>query len=376
MSHPPAAALRVAITLEQCWHRVPGGTATSVLGVARALAERPDVEVVGVSARHGSPPPEPWTPPIPIRPLPLPRRLLYPAWQYLRRPPVERATGPVDVIHATTFAIPPRSAPLVVTVHDLAFLHEPSHFTRNGLRFFRRGLDLARRHADLVTCPSLDALEDCARHGFARERLRHVPWAADQTVATADEVARVRRVYGLDRPYVLCVGTIEPRKNVPRLIEAFGRLGDPAHDLVLVGPAGWNESLQPHLRGLRRPPKVLGFVPTADLRALYAGADVFCYPSVCEGFGLPVLEAMVQGTPVITSAGTSMAEVTGTAGVLVDPTDTGAIAGALAELLADGDAARALGRSARERAATYTWTRVGEQLAEVYREAAAAGDRR
>jgi hypothetical protein len=112
--------LKIAMTLEQCWHRVPGGTAVAGIGMARSVAAR------GVS-------------------LPLPRVVLYEAWHRLRRPSVERATGHVEIVHATALAVPPRSAPLLVTIHDLAFLHQQSHFTRRGDSFFRRGLEIARR---------------------------------------------------------------------------------------------------------------------------------------------------------------------------------------------------------------------------------------
>jgi glycosyltransferase involved in cell wall biosynthesis len=362
---------RVALTLEQCWHRVPGGTAVSILGSARALADRDDVEVVGVSAYHRRPAPDAWTPPIPVRGLPVPRRLLYETWHYARRPAVERATGPVDVVHATTLAIPPRSAPLVVTIHDLAFVHDPSHFTRHGLRFFHRGLELARRDADLVTVPSDESRRDCLAHGFDDDRVRVVPWATDAEPVGEAEVARVRSSYGLDRPFVLWVGTIEPRKNLPTLLGAFEALDRHDVDLVLVGPDGWNEELGLLQAGRARPARALGFVPRADLHALYAAAAVFCYPSRREGFGLPVLEAMAQGTAVVTSAGTSTAEVAGDAGVLVDPTDRSAVAEALARLLDDPVEAARLGRSGQARAAGYRWSSVAEQLAAVYREVSA-----
>ena len=139
------ASVRVAVTLEQCWHRVPGGTASSALAAVRALEARDDLELTGVSARHRRPPPDPWVPTIAVHPLPLPRLGLYESWHRLRRPAVERATGPVDVIYVTGMAVPPPTVPLVVTVHDLSFLHEPSHSTRRGLRFFHRAVELARQ---------------------------------------------------------------------------------------------------------------------------------------------------------------------------------------------------------------------------------------
>src|SRR5262249_34530968 len=118
-------AVRVALTLEQCWHPVPGGTAVAAIELARTLDAREDVDVVGVAARHGADPPDPWRPPIRTAQLPLPRALLYESWHYLRRPDVQRATGSVDVIHATGIAMPPARAPIVLTLHDLAFVDYP-----------------------------------------------------------------------------------------------------------------------------------------------------------------------------------------------------------------------------------------------------------
>src|SRR5687768_4404497 len=171
--------IRVAFTLEQCWHRVPGGTAVAALGMANALRSRGEVELVGVAAAHKDPAPEEWRPPIEVRHLPLPRPLLYESWHRLRWPPVQRATGEVSVIHATTIAMPPRSAPVAMTVHDLAFLHEPTHFTRRGLRFFNRGLDLALEQADVVVCPSEATRRDVLKAGFDEARTRVVPLGVD-----------------------------------------------------------------------------------------------------------------------------------------------------------------------------------------------------
>jgi glycosyltransferase involved in cell wall biosynthesis len=368
----------VAVTLEQCWHDVPGGTASSALGSLRAQLAHTSDELVGVSAWHRAQPPAPWVPPIPVRPLRLPRPLLYESWHRLRWPSVERATGRVDVIHVTGMAMPPKTAPMVVTVHDLAFVHDPGHFTPHGVRFFERAIELARLDADVVVCPSRATRDDCVAHGFEPGRVRVVPWGVDATPATAADLARVRAGFGLDRPYVLWLGTIEPRKNVPTLLDAFARLSraDRADvDLVIAGGAGWNDELaaiEARLaeRGDGRVRRI-GFVPPDDLPALYAGALVFCFPSEREGFGMPVLEAMAQGTPVITSAGTATAEVVGDrdrepAGVLVDPHDVDALAAALRELIEDPERAAALGEAGRTRAATYTWRRTALDLEAAY----------
>ncbi|HEX2057551.1 MAG TPA: glycosyltransferase family 1 protein [Actinomycetota bacterium] len=358
--------LRVALTIEQCWHEVPGGTAVAALGMARAVAGTGEATVTGVAAAHRRPPHDPWAPPFEVRHFPLPRIALYESWHRLRAPRVQRASGAVDVIHATAFPTPPPSAPLVLTIHDLAWLRDPSHFTRRGLGFFRRGLDLARRDADLVVCPSEATRADCVSSGFDEGRVRVVPLGVDVTPATEDEVPAVRARYGLDRPYVLWAGTIEPRKNLGGLLAAFRRLGGDV-DLVLVGPTGWNEDLDARLGNDRSGVHVLGFVPAPDLPALYAGASAFCFPSFMEGFGFPVLEAMAQGTPVVTSAGTSTQELAEGAGILVDPRDPESIAGGLAEALSHErrDELRAAGL---RRASEYTWERTGRMLVDAYRE--------
>lgn len=360
--------LRVALTLEQCWHRVPGGTAVAGIEIARALDELDELDVIGVSARHKDLPEEAWRPSVPVEQLPLPRWALYRTWHHLRTPEVQRAVGAVDVIHATSIAIPPRSAPLVVTIHDLAFLNDISHFTKRGLRFFRKGLDLALKQADLILCPSQKTLTDCRRVGFTPDRLRLVPMGVHQEVAGASEIEAARRTYGLDRNYILWTGTIEPRKNLPRLIKAFGQL-DVDADLVLVGPRGWNEDIEKLTRGSTRDDvKVLGFVPYEHLAPLYAGASVFCFPSLFEGFGLPILEAMVQGTPVVTSKGTSTEEVAEGAAILVDPHKARSIASGIHKVLEDDDLAQELSEAGRERARSYAWRHSAELTLECYRE--------
>jgi len=188
-------------------------------------------------------------------------------------------------------------------------------------------------------------------------------------------VQRVRDVHALQGRYVLWVGTIEPRKNLPRLLDAFAALTTDAQ-LVLVGPQGWNEELGARLAALpasvRERIRVLGFVPHDDLAPLYAGAAAFAFPSLLEGFGFPVVEAMAQGTPVVTSRGTSTEEIAGEAGLLVDPRDTAALSAALQQVLDDGALAAHVGALGRERAALYTWDRSADLVLEAYREVASA----
>ncbi|MGI8938779.1 MAG: glycosyltransferase family 4 protein [Iamia sp.] len=359
--------MRVALTLEQCWHRVPGGSATSILNLAGALTRRDDVEVVGVAARHPESPEAAFAPPVPVEQLALPRHVLYETWHALRRPRVESATGPVDLVHATAVAVPGSRAPLVVTVHDLAFLAEPGHATRHGLRFFRRGTELTRRHARLVLVPSEATARECEEAGIGRDRIRVVPWGVTPRPVDDADRAQARARHDLDRPYVLFVGTIEPRKNLPRLVDAVARLDRPDVELLIVGQHGWNEDLAALLDRLPGRARALGFLAPDELAPLYDGAAVVAYPSLREGFGLPPLEAMAQGAAVVTSSGTATEEVAGDAAVLVDPTSVDAIAEGLERVLGDDALAAALGERDQARAATYTRERTAEFPATDYR---------
>jgi glycosyltransferase involved in cell wall biosynthesis len=357
------------MTLEQCWHRVPGGTAVAALGMARAIRKRGGTDLVGVAAAHRRPPIG-WEPPVEVKHLPLPRRALYEAWHRLRWPNVDTATGPIDAVHAISMAIPPREPRLIVTIHDLAWRHDRSHFTPHGVRFFERGLALTQAEANLVLCPSRATLEDCARAGIERTRLRLVPLGVDVERASDEEARTVREKYGLTRDYVLWAGTVEPRKNLGRLLEAFAKVRADV-DLVLVGPKGWNEDLDRLVKPIADRVKVLGFVPRSDLGPLYAGARISCFPSLLEGFGFPVLEAMAQGTPVVTSSGTSTEELAGDDAVLVDPLDVASIAAGIERVLEDDELASKLGAAGPPRAARYSWARTADLLVRAYTEVSA-----
>jgi glycosyltransferase involved in cell wall biosynthesis len=281
----------------------------------------------------------------------------------------------VDVVHATGIAMPPATRPVVSTVHDLAYLDYPEMFSRAGLRFFRRALELTLSDASLVLCSSLATLARCRDAGFDDARLRHVPLGVRVEPADEEAVWAVRDRYGLAGRYVLWTGTVEPRKNLRGLLRAFAHV-EPAVELALVGPSGWNEDLEGVLASLpgtvRSRIRRLGWVDRAELGALYAGASVFCFPSVLEGFGFPVVEAMAHGTPVVTSTGTSTEElVADGAGLAVTPTDVDAIADAVSQILADGELAARLATAGLERAAEYTWTRTAGLVESAYVDAAA-----
>jgi glycosyltransferase involved in cell wall biosynthesis len=303
--------------------------------------------------------------------------VLYESWHRLRRPSVERATGPLDVIHATGIAMPPATKPIVTTVHDLAYLDYPEMFSRAGLRFFRRALELTISDATVVLCSSLATVARCRAAGFDAARLRHVPLGVTVDAVSSEQVDAARARFGLRSDYVLWTGTVEPRKNLRRLLRAFERV-EPAVDLVLVGPTGWNEQLEAAVCSMPGPVQArihrLGWVGRADLNALYAGASVFCFPSLLEGFGFPVVEAMAHGTPVVTSTGTSTEELVAEgAGLAVPPTEEDAIAAAVSLVLIDRALAKRLSEAGLKRAAEYTWARSAALVESAYADAATDG---
>lgn len=373
------------MTVEQLWQPAPGGSGTYIRALAGALADLGDVDLTGVAAR-GDRTGTPQLPPsMPVLTSRLPRQALYESWTRLRRPSVPRPSSmrsaglPYDVVHATTWAVPPRSAPLVVTVHDLAFLRSPEHFTKRGVAFFERALAIVRAEADLIVVPSQTTRADCLAAGIDDDRLRVIHHGTAPHTVPVSEVTAFRRRHGLQRDFVLWCGTLEPRKNLPALLRAFEQLlasqsgpdAPPELDLVLVGPDGWGDTAAEVARMVAALPAdrvhSLGRLDDAELQQAYAAARVFCFPSLWEGFGMPVLEAMIHGTPVVTSRGTSMAEVSGAGALLVDPLSPAELAQAL--LRAAGPEHAQLSAAARTNAAAYTWQASAEQHLAAYQQA-------
>ena len=374
---------RVALTLTQTAHRVPGGTATSLLQLAGALVVAGDVDMVGVVARGDlrrpstlrapdpSRRPAGWPDGLPVATLPLPLPLLYDAWARGRGPSVAAVAGGADLVHVT---VPLRvgigDAPMVATVHDLFPLTRPGEFSSRGARLMSSGLEWVLRCARVLMVPSPTVAAACVERGIEESRVTVVPWGAGTSLDAPDpaDLAAVRSRHGIVGPYVLFVGTIEPRKNLAGLVAALARVDRPDLTLVIAGPTGWGAGLDAAVTGLASPIARLGHVPTADLPALYAGAAVVGYPSFEEGFGLPVLEAMSVGAPVVTSVGTATEDVAGDAALLVDPHDPAGIADALVQILDDPALGARLGAAGRRRAAEYRWDRAAELTSQVYQQ--------
>lgn len=360
--------------MDACWSPVPGGTAVAALELARGLVAAPGIDPVGVAGWHRRPPIGELVPPMAVRHHRLPRPLLGDAWHRIGRPRVEGLVPEADVVHATSIIVPATKRRLVVTVHDLLFAHRPEWFTKRGVRVMNDGLAQVRRRADLVLASSEATAADCRAAGIDDDRLRIVPLGIDVRPASTAAVEAARRRHGIDRPYVLWNGTVEPRKNLAGLLRAAARWDLDGVDLVLVGPPGWRDAFPSELVGAIDPERTrvvtTGFVPRAELDALQAGAVVLCLPSLAEGFGFPVLEAFAQGTPVVTSAGTSTAELVGDAGLVVDPTDPEAIADAVQRVVTDERLHARLAAATAARAARYPWSRTVERTLAAYRELA------
>ena len=332
------------------------------------------VDLVGVAARHRHPPRHDLRPAFDVRQLPLPRRVLYDAWHHLRIPPVERVTGRVDVVHATGGAVPPAGkARLVATVNDVACLRHPEWFTPRGARFAVKAFELVRSHAAAVIAPSQATATGLAEHGIDPQRIHVAPLGTAATRAGASAVAEVRKRFGLPEVFVLWVGTVEPRKNLAGLLDAAGRTVSRV-PVVLAGPRGWgigDGEIEDLSRATGCEVIRVGFVPGGWLGPLYAAARALVYPSLMEGFGLPVLEAMAQGTPVVTSAGTATEEVCADPRSVVDPHDAEALADAIDRVVTDDAEHARRSEAALARASELSWPRTATLVRAAYEAAAA-----
>jgi glycosyltransferase involved in cell wall biosynthesis len=306
-----------------------------------------------------------------------------PAWTWtpLHFPLALRKLG-AAIAHVQYIIPPVAPCPVVTTIHDVSFRRHPAWFPPKHRALLNLLVPVAARNAARVIVGSQHAREELIHfYDLPPEKIVVTPYAADPIYRPLPvDVARaaVSERFGVRGAYVLAVGVLQPRKNLPRLVRAFARIAHQVpHRLLLVGKEGWAAE---ELRGALAGPKLegrvqfTGYVPDADLPALYAAADLFVYPSLYEGFGLPPLEAMACGTPVLTASSSSLPEVVGDAAETVDPADEAEIAEAMAALLASPERREALRERGLARAALFSWEETARQTIEVYRQVAESGD--
>ena len=279
-----------------------------------------------------------------------------------------------DLFHGADVVTPRLRQPIVITIHDLTTLIFPHHHSQLNRLYLRWALPVMARRADAIIADSHATKRDIvALLSAAPEKVTVVHLGVDTARFAPQAPAAVESVLaslGVRAPYVLAVGTLEPRKNLVTLLQAYATLPQSAPQLVLVGGKGWGDdrlALAIREMGLADRVRLTGYVADELLPALYSGAEAFVYPSLYEGFGLPVLEAMACGAPVITSNVSSLPEVVGTAALLVDPHDVRQLAGALEMLLESPARRRDLRAEGLARTQMFTWANCAQATVEVYR---------
>jgi len=330
-----------------------------------------------------------------LRLLPISDRRMAALWHRLRLPiPVELFTGRVDLFHSPDFTLPAVwGARTLLTIHDLSFVTHPATVHPLVLRHLHAAVPRSVRRADHIIAVSEHTRRDLMGWlDIARERISVIHHGVDscfRRVEDRDRLAAVRARYELPPRFILHVGTLQPRKNLPRLIEAYagllaageglaqyavgteGRLG-----LVLAGGKGWlDDDIYATIRrlGLESQVRITGFVDDADLPALYSLAELFVFPTLYEGFGLPVLEAMACGTPVVCSNASSLPEVAGEAALLVAPTDASGLTAAMRRGLTDADLRSRLIAVGLARGQSFTWEEAARRTVAAYRRSARGG---
>jgi glycosyltransferase involved in cell wall biosynthesis len=306
------------------------------------------------------------------------QRIALQAWVQGAHQPLAlaRQAAALDVLHLTRPLVAPLRGlrtPTVVTVHDVLALRAPQYFSpviRTNFQLL--GPRTIRRAAAVLTGSEYSRREIVELVGAGPDRVHVVPLGLEPRFRPRPaDPARLAARFGIDRPYVLCVGTLEVRKNLLGALEAFSALRDLDVQLVVAGGVGWmNDEFARVVRDVRDHVIVTGYIGDDDLVGLMSSAACFLYPSFLEGFGFPPLEAMACGAPVVSSTGGSLPEVCGDAALLVDPADTRAITGALERVLTDEPLAADLRRRGLERSRAFTWARCAEGTVDVYRAAA------
>lgn len=306
-------------------------------------------------------------------PVPVQRAPVRIAWEQSALP-LQAKRLRLHLLHGLVNVLPRLyRGPTVVTVHDLSFLRFPERLSRRRRIYLEAMVGTSACRATRVIAVSTSTREDLVElAGVRDDRISVVYPGVDPRFRPMDGQAQARPGHFGDRPYILHVGTLEPRKNQDVLIRAFARLKRERampHALAIVGARGWMYEQLFDLvvaLGLQGDVNFLDYIPPAELPAWYNGADLFAYPSAYEGFGLPVLEAMACGVPVVTSSSSSLAELAGRACLTVEPGSEEALEAAMAAILEDDELRNALRDAGLKRAAGYSWRRCAEETFAVY----------
>lgn len=300
----------------------------------------------------------------------LPPTLAEPLWNRWRFLSIERLIGPIDVFHSSDWTQPPTKAAKVTTIHDFGFLKYPDLAHPKVMEVMERRLKLIKKEVDLIVSVSEATAKDIVEIlGIPRKKIRVVyeAPAEEHRKISLQAVKEIKKKIGIKEKYLLAVANLDPRKNLRRIIEAYGFLHPqlPGVQLVIAGQPGWEgiEALKTKARDLDI--VFAGYVTNQDLAALYTSASCLVYPSLYEGFGLPILGAMACGCPVVTSNVSSMPEVAGNAAVLVDPENIEDIARGIKEAM---ERKKELIKKGFERAKQFSWEKTAKETLEVYNE--------
>jgi glycosyltransferase involved in cell wall biosynthesis len=286
--------------------------------------------------------------------------------------------GGVDLLHSTAYTMPLVSnTKVVVTIHDLSCFVYPQHHTEANYQFVTRNVHQAARRASVIIADSQSTKREVMRFlHVPEEKIKVVYLAASETFnekRSPESIAQIKSKYRIDKPYIFALGSVEPRKNLPSALIAFKALLETKkidYQFVIAGGKGWkNEAFYRLLKKLSIDANLVmtGYVPEEDLPALYQGAEVFVYPSLYEGFGLPVLEAMASGTPVITSNTSSLPEVAGDAALLVNPLEVVEIYETMEALATRPELSRDLRAKGKIQSNTFSWEKSARKTLEAYR---------
>lgn len=301
----------------------------------------------------------------------IPPTLLEPLFNKSHFLPIESFIGKVDVFHSSDWTQPPTKAKKVTTIHDFGFLKYPQTAHPKIKAVMERRFDWIKKEIDMVIAISEATKKDAMEIlEIPEEKIKVVYEAAPEDikqVKSKQTIKAVKAKYGINNNYLLSVATLEPRKNLKRIIQAFQALGIKDLQLVIIGKSGWDTSLQGvDFKQFKNNVLFTGYVNRQELAALYSGALCLAFPSLYEGFGLPILEAMKCGCPVVTSHLSSMPEVAGKAGILVDPLDVEEIGKGFYEVVSNKAKRQEMIKEGFKQVGKFSWEETAKETLKVY----------